>query len=377
MPNLFLTSASKGKRVALWTLIGIVASQLALSIYLDQRRLETRDPLYGHRLNHLRQRLAESPHSPLFLILGSSRVKYSIRPDAMKLQGLANSPQPIVYNFGINGLGTIRALMHFRRLLADGIQPQWLLVEIWPPLWAEAGFFREARMVQSEDDLHWRDLLLLCRYFRNDRALLHLALQKCLTPLRSYRDVLLALSVESLLSPEKLREIKQKVQDTLPTDRGGWFPLPWELTTPEEKHKAWLDGDEKIKPLLQPVRIDPRSDAALRELLSECRQRNIKVALMLLPEPSWTRGWYTAEAHAVVCAYLSRLHHDYPVPIVDARAWVSDDDFSDSSHMAKKGVPAFSERLGREVVQPLIDDKPLSPAVLFAERDTGQRSEGF
>jgi len=369
MPNLFLTSASKGKRVALWTLIGIVASQLALSIYLDQRRLETRDPLYGNRLNHLRQRLAESPHSPLFLILGSSRVKYSIRPDAMKLQGLANSPQPIVYNFGINGLGTIRALMHFRRLLADGIQPQWLLVEIWPPLWAEAGFFREARMVQSEDDLHWRDLLLLCRYFRNDRALLHLALQKCLTPLRSYRDVLLALSVESLLSPEKLREIKQKVQDTLPTDRGGWFPLPWELTTPEEKHKAWLDGDEKIKPLLQPVRIDPRSDAALRELLSECRQHHIKAALILLPEPSWTRGWYTTESHAVVRTYLTRLYHDYPVPIVDARTWVADDDFSDSSHMATKGVSAFSERLGREVVQPLIEGRPLQPHVLFADEE--------
>jgi hypothetical protein len=377
MPSLFLTSAPKGKRIALWTLACIAASQMALSIYLDQSRLETRDPLYGHRLKHLRQRLAESPNAPLFLIMGSSRVKYSIWPDAMKLHFHNNSTQPVVYNFGINGMGTIRELMHFRRLLADGIQPQWLLVEIWPPLWAEAGFFREARMIQSEDDLHWRDLLLLCRYFYNDRDLLHLALQKCLAPLRSYRDALLSLAAPSLLSPEKRREMQQKVRDTLPADRGGWFLLPWESITPEEKHRAWLDGDEKIKPLLQPVCIDPRSDAALRELLSECRQRNIKVALMLLPEPSWTRGWYTAEAHAVVCAYLSRLHHDYPVPIVDARAWVSDDDFSDSSHMAKKGVPAFSERLGREVVQPLIDDKPLSPAVLFAERDTGQRSEGF
>jgi hypothetical protein len=371
MPSLFLSSAPKGKRIVLWSLIAIVLSQPALSIYLDKRRLETRDPLYGHRLHHLRERLAASPDSPLFLIMGSSRVKYSVWPDAMKLSSRENSPQPIVYNFGLNGMGTIRELMHFRRLLADGIQPKWMLVEIWPPLWAEDGFFRESRMIQGEDDLHWRDLLLLCRYFRHDSDVLKLAIQKSLTPLRTYRDVLLALCAQSLLPTENLREMQKKVGDSLPSDRGGWFALPWELTTPEAKLHARKDGEQKIKPLLQPVTIDSRSDAALRELLDECRQRDIKVALILLPEPSWTRGWYTAQSHAVVRDYLTRLRHDYPAPIVDAREWATDDEFSDSSHMGKKGVPGFSERLGREVVQPLIDDTPLSPTILFA----GQEAE--
>jgi hypothetical protein len=369
MPSLFLTSANKGKRIALWTLICIAASQPILSIYLDKQRLETRDPLYGHRLNHLRQRLAESSDSPLFLIMGSSRVKYSVRPSAMNLHLNGNAPQPVVYNFGLNGMGTIRELMHFRRLWADGIRPKWLLLEIWPPLWAEAGFFRESRMVLGEDDLHWRDLLLLCHYFRGDREVLHLALQKSLTPLRTYRDLLLSVCVPSLLPSEKLREFEQRIVDSLPADRGGWFQLPWELTTPEEKRKAWLDGDDKIKPLLQPLRIDPRSDAALRELLIECRRHDIKVALMLLPEPSWTRGWYTPQSHAVVRDYLTRLQHDHLVPIVDARTWATDDEFSDSTHMGKKGVPVFSERLGREVVQPLIEDKPLASHILFEGRD--------
>src|SRR5579884_1224558 len=107
MPSLFLSSAPKGKRIVLWSLLCIVLSQPALSIYLDKRRLETRDPLYGHRLHHLRERLAASPDSPLFLIMGSSRVKYSVWPDAMKLATKENSPQPIVYNFGLNGMGTI------------------------------------------------------------------------------------------------------------------------------------------------------------------------------------------------------------------------------------------------------------------------------
>lgn len=370
MPSLFLTSANKGKHIVFWTLIGIAASQAALSIYLDKGRLESRDPLYGNRLNHLQQRLAESPNSPLFLVMGTSRVKYSIWPTAMNIHGAGNDPQPIVYNFGINGLGTIRELMHFRRLLADGVRPKWLLLEVWPPLWSEAGFFRESRLVQGEDDLHWRDLLLLFRYFRKERDILRLAVQSSLVPVRTYRDKLLALFAQSLLTREKLLELQLRITDTLPADRGGWFALPWESKTPEALHQAYLDGEDKIKPLLQPVWIDPRSDAALRELLTECRQRDIKVALILLPEPSWTREWYTTQAHAVVREYLTRLQHDHPVPIVDARTWVSDDDFADSSHMRNKGVPAFSRRLGREVLQPLIDDRPLSHNILFAGRDT-------
>jgi hypothetical protein len=349
-------------------LICIALSQPVLSLFLDWRRLATRDPLYGHRLNHLRERLAESPDRDLFLIMGSSRVKYSVWPAAMNVHFAANLPHALVYNFGMNGMGTIRELMHFRRLLADGIRPKWLLLETWPPLWAESGFFRESRMVQGEDDLHWRDLWLLGRYFRHDSDVLKLALRKSTLPLRAYRDLLLAAAVPSLLSEEKLRELNQRVTDSLPSDRGGWFSLPWETKdTPEGKRAAIGDGEEKMKPLLQPVRIDPRSDAALRELLDECRQRNIKVALILMPEPSWTRAWYTAESHAVVHDYLTRLHHDYPVPIIDARKWVTDDDFSDSSHMRNKGVPAFSERLGREVVQPLIDDEKLPSGVLFSE----------
>lgn len=367
MPNIFLTSANKGKRIVLWGLASFALSQLVLSIYLDKRRLETRDPLYGYRLNRLRERLAESPNAPLFLLLGSSRVKYSIWPTAMKLPADENATQPIVYNFGMNGMGTIRALMYFRRLWADGVRPHWILLEVWPPLWAEAGFFRESRMIQGEDDLHWRDLPLVCRYFCRDVEVMRLALRRSLLPISDYRARLLGSVFQPLLPPTQIEEIRRHVRQCMPDDRGGWFPLPWEINTSEAKRFAQKDGEEKIKPLLQPVRIDPRSDAALRELLTACRQQGIKAALVLMPEPSRTRAWYTPQSRAVVRDYLSRLQRDYPLPIVDTRTWVHDDDFSDSCHMGQKGVPAFSERLGREVIQPLIEDRLLASNVLFAE----------
>jgi hypothetical protein len=267
----------------------------------------------------------------------------------------------------MNGMGTIRELMYLRRLMADGIRPKWLLVEVWPPLWAETGFFRESRMVQGEDDLHWRDLPLVCRYFRHDRDVLHLAVRKSLVPLRTYRDLLLAASAKSLLSSANLDEIKKRVEDSLPADRDGWFRLPWETITPEAKQRGLLDGIEKIKPLLEDLHVDPRSDRALNELLGMCRRHDIKTALILMPEPSCTRGWYTPRTRVLVSEYLRQIQQQHQVPIIDARAWQPDGDFADSSHMARIGVPAFSARLGREVVQPLIDDQPLARRVSFPQ----------
>lgn len=369
MPSLFLTPAGKGKRAVLWTLIGVALSQIALSIYLDYRRLETRDPLYGHRLHSLQARLAESPQAPLFLILGSSRVKYSVCPTAMTLHGSSGAPAPIVYNFAMNGMGTIRELMYLQRLLADGVRPTWLLVEVWPPLWAEEGFFREARMVEGEDDLHWHDFPLLCRYFRRDGELLRLAVRKSCMPIRTYRDRLLALSAQSLLSAANLLEIQQRDKDSLPSDGGGWFPFPWATITAEARQRGLLDGIEKVKPLLEDLHIDPRSDQALRALLAKCRQQGIKTALILMPEPNCTRSWYSAQTRLLVRDYLQRIQADEQVPIIDTRTWQPDDEFADTTHMAGSGVPAFSARLGREVVQPMIDDRPFDPSILFATDD--------
>ena len=369
MPKLFLTSAGKGKRIVLWTLAAFAISQLALSIYLDKRRPEVRDPLYGFRLHSLRARLAESPGAPLFLALGSSRVKYSVWPDAMKVQGQEDAAPPVVYNFGINGMGTIRELMYLRRLLADGIRPEWLLVEVWPPLWAEDGFFRESRMICGEDDLRWRDIPLVCRYFRKERDVVRYGLRKWLMPISDYRGRLLE-AAEQVIRPDKQSEdTRRHLTDWQPSDRGGWFPLPWGAPTPEARHRAIEHGAEEMKPLVDPLHIDPRSDSALRELLAECQKRGIKVALILMPEHSRTRGWYPPQALVLVHQYLAELTREHPVPIVDTRRWVLDEDFADYCHMDNSGVSAFSQRLGQEVVQPMVEGKPIRAAVLLADEE--------
>lgn len=365
MPSLFLTSAAKGKRTVLWTLAGFAVSQVVLSIYLDGRSLEMRDPLYGHRLRALQARLAQSPQSPLFLVMGSSRVKYSLSPNAMKLPATGGASSPIVYNFGINGMGTIRELMYLRRLLSEGIRPTWLLLEVWPPLWPETGFFRESRMVENEDDQHWRDLPLLCRYFRNERDLLRLAFRKSVMPIRAYRSSLLGGFVQWLLPREQVEEMDKRVSQCLPESSDGWFPWPWTAVTAEDQRRGINDGIEKIKPLIQSLHVDPRSDTALRELLAECQRNGIHVALILLPDHSITRSWYTDQGRALVRDYLDRIHRECQVPIVDARDWVPDEHFADACHIGPRGVAPFSERVGREVVEPLLEGNQPDSRILF------------
>jgi hypothetical protein len=365
MPRVYLLPATTGKKAVFWFLACFAASQVALWAYLDTRHLEVRDPLYGIRLQSLRARLAASPNAPLVLLLGSSRVKYGLWPAVMRMPPGAGASPPVIYNFGLNGAGCIRELMYFRRLLAEGIRPDWLIVETWPPLWPEAGYFEEAKMVLSEDELHWRDIPLVCRYFSSKPTIFFQGLRKSLLPILAYRARLVQATAQSLLTYQQLGEMARVRGAWVPFDDTGWSPLTWGPATSEGQRQLLQRGIEEVKPLLSPLHISPRSDAALRELLDECRARGIKVALLLMPEHSAVRDWYPPQARALVHSYLNGLGREYQMPIIDTRDWVPDEALRDFCHLGQRGAAPFSERFGREVLQPLLQGESPSDGVLL------------
>jgi hypothetical protein len=351
MPRLFLLPAGKGKRVVVWTLVFFAAGQVALWAWLDRCRPELHDPLYGYRLLSLRARLAQSPGAPLVLFLGSSRTKYGIRPDAMHVA-------PVVYNFGINGLGNIRGLVYLRRLLADGVRPDWLFVETWPPQWSQKGFVEEAPLWLGHDEMHWGDVPLAWRYFRGTPEILKRGLRKNLIPLQGYSLYLTKAVAPWLLSYAQAQGMAGSRLDLDPPGPDGWFPLTYGAQTPQEFEVTLKRGLKDLKPRLDPVRIDPRNDAALRELLGECRAHGIKAVVYLMPEPGVTRGWYTPQSRALVQGYLTGLSREYEVPVIDTREWLPDKDFTDFCHMWDTAAGPFSDRFAREVLQPLLLGKP-------------------
>jgi hypothetical protein len=74
--------------------------------------------------------------------------------------------------------------------------------------------------------------------------------------------------------------------------------------------------------------------------------------LLLLPEASDFRGYYSAAALAGRRAYIAALQGEYHVQAVDTSTWVADDGFADGCHLSPGGAISWTERLGREVLTP-------------------------
>jgi hypothetical protein len=74
-----------------------------------------------------------------------------------------------------------------------------------------------------------------------------------------------------------------------------------------------------------------------------------------MPEHSQARGWYPPKSRELIRHYLSRVGEEFQAPVIDIRTWVPDEDFADYCHMRPEGVPAFCDRLGREIVKPFVE----------------------
>lgn len=351
MPKLFLLPAAVGRQAALWGVLFFICTQAVLSVYLNERRPELRDPAFGLRLAALRKRLKENPGAPLVLLLGSSRTLNGLAPAHMSIALDREGRKPLVFNFAFAGAGSVRELMTFRRLRAAGIRPDWLLIETWPVQWPEDGIFAERRLI-VEDELRWTDLTVLCRYLPGKLDFFINALKGNLVPLVCYRSRMLRAGARFLLSRELDRGLAKEEEDWTCIDGTGWLPyrkLPADCAAQRrEVEKGLLVA----APLLNPLRISSDSDRALRELLEECRASGIKTALVLMPEHSACRSWYTPVTQAVVGAYLQQLSQDYQVPVFDVRDWAPDEHFADFCHMMPQGAGPFSERFGRDVLRP-------------------------
>lgn len=363
MPKLFLLPAATGRRAVLWGLLFFTCAQAALSVYLNWRRPDIRDPAFGLRLLTLKRQLAENSGAPLVLVFGSSRTLNGLSPAHMPVFRDQMGRKPLVFNFALAGSGSVRELMTFRRLREAGIKPDWLLIESWPVLWPEDGIFAERRIV-VEDELCWTDLSVLRRYLPGKLELFARALKSNLAPLLTYRSRLLHTGARYLLPRDQNQTLSHEDDDWTSTDGTGWLPYRKVPANPEALRREVAKGLLVAAPLLNPLRIAPDSDRALHELLDECRKDGIKTALFLMPEHSECRRWYSPQTRAVVSGYLTQLSADYMIPVLDARDWAADEDFADFCHMAPWGAKPFSERFGRDALGPLLRGESAASASL-------------
>ncbi|HZY83656.1 MAG TPA: hypothetical protein VFE78_02390 [Gemmataceae bacterium] len=330
-----------GRAVLLWALGLYVLAQPALLALMDRWHPMLFECAIRDRWQQLRALTAAAPDRPLLVMVGSSRTEAAFQ--AGRLNGL---PGPggrpwLAYNFGVPTVGPMREGLFLREMLDAGIRPRLLLVEFLPPLFnaPQWNLTSEERWVEGRW-LSGPQLYRLRPYFDKPRRKGHDWLMARLAPAYGFRQ-----DLQSVLSPPGtvLRPVY------LPHDPWGWR-LP-EPLTPELIAGVRGVAHSLYPESLRRFRLGEGECRAMRGLLDLCRQEHVPVVLVLTPEGSGFRAWYSPEARAAPRRLLAELRAAYGVRVLDATEWLPDDSFLDGHHVTPAGAAAYTERLLAELRQ--------------------------
>lgn len=350
-----------------WGLLLFVLGQLAFVVAINRWRHELRDPEYGTKLALLRQRIREDPERPLLLVLGSSRTGVGFSPQALTQYGLPETAGLVPFNFGLTGAGPILELLCLRRLLAEGIRPTYVAVEILPPLLHQEGGWTEEGWLNF-DRLGWQDLPHLARYVADRRGLYRRWAEAALTPWTSHRFCIMSRFAPAWLAWASRQDVWRDL------DGWGWLPYPRPTVARDERLRALDVARRTYQESLAHFRLTPNPDRALRELLQLCADRNIKVLLFTMPEGSEFRRWYPPDSRAEIAAYLNQVAQDFGSAVWLARDDMTDDHFVDSHHLLPDSAAQFTRNFAREVLPQLVRGRegqatqPIAPPIASVSR---------
>src|SRR5437879_4963703 len=133
-------AVQRGRAGLVWGLVFFATLQLGLAVAIELWLPELRDPQYAYKAARLRQRMAadrddrdDRPRN--IVVLGSSRTMFGLQGErAERVMGSRLGRPVTVFNFGMVGAGPITQLVDLKRLLAQGIRPDLLVIEVLPPL---------------------------------------------------------------------------------------------------------------------------------------------------------------------------------------------------------------------------------------------------
>jgi hypothetical protein len=339
----------KGRRdrsALLWALASLVVAQVGLMAALSGS-WNLRDPEYAVHLAALRTRLAEAgPGRPLVLLIGSSHLGMNVRPGLLAANRPGVAEGPLVFNFGLCGAGPVQELLSIRRLLADGIRPDFLLVDLAPELLYDAsGDRNECFPVER---LAWREVKALAPYCHLPREMRRCWLRKQLLPWYELRQVLLDrwLPLPLLSQDSQAKSVAWRM-----VDPWGWLAHPvMDEGGPElQERRRTLVFCRGVwyAVLAEHAPISPVSKQALQEVVQLCREEKIRLAFILTPDAYYRN--YPPQAARRQNERLGELAEELGVSVIDARNWLCSEDFHDTVHLTFEGARRFTQRLDCEL----------------------------
>jgi hypothetical protein len=355
-------SSRRARTAVLTALLAFVVLQVGMAFVIERWRPDWSDPEYGYRATRLRKMQASAGQRPLVLFLGSSRVGNGFATDDMPPPELQAPDAPTSFNLSLAGGGPFMELLCLQRQLANGIRPQWVVIEILPPLLYTDGANIQAKGAMLMHRLRWSDLKAFERH--TPSLALHRYqqwLEWNALPWYSNRFRLMGRYAPSWMSEQQSHEMRFWRQILT---GAGWIPIPLETVPPEIYRNGVKVAQEGYRWACQFDKVNATTDRVLRDLLDLCRRENIHVAaLVRMPEGKDFRDLYAPPTEALITSYLTKLAEDYDTHYVDASCWMPEGSFVDSHHLIRPAAQAFSRRFWAEIVQPQLEGRSIRPHV--------------
>jgi len=326
----------------LWALATAAIGQIALGTLIDVGLPEVRDPEYAHREHLLIEQTRQRDGRPLVVVLGSSRVQNGFDAEAAMT---ATNQQARMFNFGIPTSGPYLERVWLDRLLAKGMKPDLLLIEVLP-------MHYNAR--RSPPDLRGLDG---ARLSVGEMAKMPKTVESVMGPCRRW---LVGRVIPSHRHQAELRERLGIDADAprLPRhdasqmiDAFGFQPRTF---PPEQAARLRRLSHVQYDSCYSEFELSVPQAKQLHASLELCRANGIRPAILLAPEGSEFRELVTPAMEQATQRMLTECRERYGAVVIDARAWMLDPEFFDMHHLTPWGARLFSERLAREAIVPML-----------------------
>jgi hypothetical protein len=342
------TLRTRARAALLVGLAAFAVLQAGLNLSMDRWLPQLRDPPYAYKAARLRRRVLV-PEKPLtVVVLGSSRTTCGLKGgDLEKCLAQTHSGPVVAFNFGMTGAGPLQQLLTLKRLLAEGVRPDLLVVEVLPPLFNGNLPQGEVKRL-SATRLRAEELADVARFGGDPDGLRAAWWQAALLPWYTHRYAIISAVKPNLLPYQVRQDWFRQVDDS------GWVESPFGPVSQERHQRALERARVEYTHYLTDYSLGGPACDALRELLGLCRDEGIATALLWMPEGPTFRSWYPPQALGQIDAFLTELSAKYDAPLINAREWVPEEDFADSHHLLLHGAARFTQRLGREALPPLL-----------------------
>ena len=340
------------RKTVLWYLLGVVVFQLGLGVVVEWAGSELRDPNFAKSVALLSERCAATPSRPLMLVLGSSRTVMGF--DAGMVARADG--ESLVFNFSAMGSGPVMEQVYLRRLIAGGVRPDLVLIEVVPLCLATGTSVPTEDTSLDPARLSWAELTPSAGYFRY--------------PIQAYAKwlksrCLVCLSLNTKIGVHaSLRIDEPRSEKSVPAETAGLGFCPHDVPPPDVRLATVQDGLRRFAPRLQGARLAEGPARAVRDLIGVCRQERLPYAVLLMPEGSGYRDLHPPTFRAEVDQFLAGLQAEDPFELIDARTWVADDGFWDAHHLHAEGARVFSERFVAEALPRLRGHSSRSSAMV-------------